>query len=222
MIAEIESLSSMSINTDVWLQRASSQLEQRRMAPSGSQSGEMLNFAISMATAFYGPTSPQVELIKRRAEAIPKEKGNAYPHIMIYEFAHGAVTNMVAEIQGGLIQNMRLGIAGEILADLIGMAKDALAENSVQVAAVLSAAAFEDLMRRLGQEKAGITARLKLEQILIELKEKGVLQGGEPGVAQSFLKFRNDSLHADWQNVTESQVTSCLGLLDSLVLKHLS
>jgi hypothetical protein len=102
------------------------------------------------------------------------------------------------------------------------MAREALAENSVPVAAVLASAAFEDLMRRLAQEKAGITDRIKLDQILIQLKEKGVLQGGEPGVAQSFLKFRNDSLHADWKNVTESQVSSCLGLLDSLVVKHLS
>ena len=85
----------------------------------------------------------------------------------------------------------------------------------------MTAAAFEDLIRRLGQEKAGITNRIKLDQVLIELKEKGVLQGGEPGVAQSFLKFRNDSLHADWNNVTEAQVSSCLGLLDSLIIKYL-
>lgn len=75
-------------------------------------------------------------------------------------------------------------------------------------------------MRRLAQEKAGITSRIKLDQILVELKDRGILQGAEPGVAQSFLKFRNDSLHADWNNVTEPQVTSCLGLLDSLIVKH--
>ena len=90
------------------------------------------------------------------------------------------------------------------------------------MAAVLTAAAFEDLMRRLALEKIGLTARIKLEQVLVELKEKGVLQGGEPGVAQSFLKFRNDSLHADWQNVTEAQVSSCLSLVDALMIKHLS
>jgi|SRR5882762_191583 len=161
-------------------------------------------------------------MIKRRADAIPKEKGHAYPHIMVYEFATGCITNMVAEMKGGLVQSIRLGIVGEIIADLIGMAREALAGNSVQVAAVLTAAAFEDLMRRLAQEKAGVTARIKLEQVLIELKDKGILLGGEPRVAQSFLKFRNDSLHADWKNVTESQVSSCLGLLDSLVIKHLS
>ena len=129
---------------------------------------------------------------------------------------------MAAEIKSGLVQSIRLGVVGEVLAELAAMARDALDEKSVQVAAVLTAAAFEDLMRRLGQEKAGITSRIKLDQVLVELKEKGILQGGEPGVAQSFLKFRNDSLHADWSNVTESQVSSCLGLLDSLIIKHLS
>jgi hypothetical protein len=102
------------------------------------------------------------------------------------------------------------------------MAHEALDEKAVHVSAVLTAAAFEDLMRRLAQEKAGITARIKLEQILIELKDKGILQGGEPGVAQSFLKFRNDSLHADWKNVTAAQVAGCLSLVESLTIKHFS
>jgi hypothetical protein len=208
----------MPINIDAWLKRAD------EFGPSGDSrtSGEALQFAISMACALYGSGSQQVEIIKGRAAAIPKEKGCAYPEILIYEFTFGVIRNMVAEINSGLVQNIRLGIAGEILADLIAMAREALDENAVEVAAVLAAAAFEDLMRRLALEKAGITSRIKLEQILVELKSNGVLQGGEPAVAQSFLKFRNDSLHADWANVKEPQVSSCLGLLDSLIVKHFS
>jgi hypothetical protein len=206
----------MAINAESWLKRAA------EFNPHGNTvtSGEALQFAISMACAFYGPASQQVEMIKTRAADIPKQKSGAYPEILIHEFAYGAIRNMVAEINAGLVQNIRLGIAGEILGDLIFMAREALGEKAVQVAAVLTAAAFEDLMRRLAQEKAGITSRIKLDQILMELKDKGILQGGEPGVAQSFLKFRNDSLHADWNNVKEPQVTSCLGLLDSLIVKH--
>jgi uncharacterized membrane protein YeaQ/YmgE (transglycosylase-associated protein family) len=209
-------------NVDGWLERASSFGGRVGSLAAGRSGGEALAFAISMAAAFYGSGSQQVEMIRRRAETIPREKGSAYPEILVYEFAVGCIQNMAAEIKGGLVQNIRLGIVGEVLADLVSMAREALNERSVSVAAVLTAAAFEDLMRRLGQEKAGIRGRIKLDQVLIELKEKGVLQGGEPGVAQSFLKFRNDSLHADWNNVTESQVSSCLGLLDSLIIKHLS
>ena len=209
-------------NVEGWLERATSFGGRVGTLAASRKSGEALTFAISMATAFYGSGSPQAETIRRRADSISKEKGSTYPEIQVYEFAAGCIQNMAAEIKNGLVQNMRLGIVGEVLSDLVSMAREALDGKSVSVAAVLTAAAFEDLMRRLGQEKAGITSRIKLDQVLVELKEKGVLQGGEPGVAQSFLKFRNDSLHADWNNVTESQVSSCLGLLDSLIIKHLS
>jgi hypothetical protein len=211
----------MVANIEGWLERAASFGGRVGTFAAGQKSGEALTFAVSMGTAFYGANSPQVEAIRRRVESISKEKGATYPEIAVYEFALGCIHNMAAEIKSGLVQSIRLGVVGEVLADLVAMAKDALNEKSVQVAAVLTAAAFEDLLRRLGQEKAGITSRIKLDQVLAELKDKGILQGGEPGVAQSFLKFRNDSLHADWANVTESQVSSCLGLLDSLIIKHL-
>jgi hypothetical protein len=210
-------------NVEGWLERAATFSGERVGTYEASRkSGEALTFAISMASAFYGSGSQQVEMLRRRVESISKEKGATYPEVSVYEFAVGCIENMAADVKAGLVQTIRLGIAGEVLADLVSMARSALDEKSIPVAAVLSAAAFEDLMRRLGQEKAGITSRIKLDQVIMELREKGVLQGGEPGVAQSFLKFRNDSLHADWNNVTESQVSSCLGLLDSLIIKHLS
>jgi hypothetical protein len=204
----------MSPNTEDWLRRS---MEFREWNGHEYHADEAVHFAISMASTFYGSSSPQLEMIKKRVEL---QGGNtAFP---IFEMASGAIRNMTAEIRGGLISRIRLGIAGEVLGELMTIAREALAENRLNVAAVLTAAAFEDCMRRLAHEKAGLTSRLKLEQVLAELKNKGVLSGGEPAVAQSFLKFRNDSLHADWQNVKESQVSSCLALLDSLIVKHLS
>ena len=46
--------------------------------------------------------------------------------------------------------------------------------------------------------------------------------GGKPTVALSYLKFRNDSLHADWNKVERSQVQSCLSFAEQLLLKHFS
>ncbi len=205
----------MAINVEKWLERAQSFTGRVGLMNAAVKSGEAVSFAISMATTFYGATSQQVEALTRNTNRYANDVDR-------YEFAKGCITNMVAEVNSGLVQNIRLTIAGEILTDLIALAHEALDEKAVHVSAVLTAAAFEDLMRRLAQEKAGITARMKLEQILIELKEKGILQGGEPGVAQSFLRFRNDSLHADWTNVTEAQVVGCLSLVESLTIKHLS
>jgi len=213
----------MPINIDGWLARAETFEGQSRVGSLSApgKSAEALGFAISMATTFYGATSQQVAMIKRGADNISTAK-TQHNFIDLYQFATGCIKNMAAEIKGSLVGSIRLGVVGEVIADLMGLAREALAEDSVPVAAVLTAAAFEDLMRRLGQEKAGVTERIKLEQVLVQLKEKDVLQGGKPGVAQGFLKFRNDSLHADWDKVTEAQVNSCLGLLDTLIVKHLS
>ena len=84
------------------------------------------------------------------------------------------------------------------------------------------AAAFEDLMRRMGSELAGVVGRPKLEDVLIAVKNAGITKGGEVGTAQSFLKFRNDSLHADWTKVTRVQVESCTAFIEAILLKHFS
>lgn len=129
------------------------------------------------------------------------------------------------ELENGLIGSLRAPIQGEILGDLVGLARDALGENtadSKNVAAVLTAASFEDCIRRLGTEKAGVIGRPKLETVLIALKDAGVIKGGNLSLANSMLKFRNDSLHADWQQVTKAQIESCLSLTEALLVAHFS
>ena len=74
----------------------------------------------------------------------------------------------------------------------------------------------------MGEEFAGVTTRPKLEEVIAALKTADVLKGGQIATAQGFLKFLNDSLHADWANVDRSQVESCLAFSESLLLKHFS
>jgi hypothetical protein len=108
---------------------------------------------------------------------------------------------------------------------VITLAKDALTRttySAIQVAAVLTAATFEDILRRLAGEKAGLTGRPKLEHVITALKDGDVLKGGEISTANGYLKFRNDSLHADWAQVHRFQVESCILFVESLLLKHFS
>jgi hypothetical protein len=49
-----------------------------------------------------------------------------------------------------------------------------------------------------------------------------VLKGGEIATAQSYLKFRNDALHADCARVQKSQVNSCTAFIEALLVKHFS
>jgi hypothetical protein len=200
-------------NIDSWLKRAK-EFKSGQWSGYSDHSTETLMFAISITSALHGAASPQMEILKARTA----HTGDGWD---LYQVALGVIANVISEIEGGLVAGIRLGITGEVLGDLIAIAQEALSEGTIEVAAVLTAAAFEDLMRRLAQEKAGITSRIKLELILHELKDKNILQGGESALANGFLKFRNDSLHANWNSVKEPQITSCLALLNSLIVKHL-
>jgi hypothetical protein len=95
-------------------------------------------------------------------------------------------------------------------------------ESAKNVSAVLIAAAFEDLIRRMGSELAGVVDRPKLENVVTALKDAEVLKGGEVGTAISYLKFRNDSLHADWDKVQRTQILSCTSFIEALLVKHFS
>ena len=206
------------INTEDWIKRADEVIANT----SQWNYSEALQFATSMITAFYGPESPQMKTFRMTIENIQKKPGNATELRMQ---AGATIKNVKAEIQAGLIKSVRALIAGEIVSDLLALAKGILADSSESaknVGSVLVAAAFEDIIRRMGVELAGVVGRPKLEEVIIALKQKDMLKGGEPTIALSYLKFRNDSLHADWTNVQRPQTDSCLAFVEALLVKHFS
>ena len=211
-------------NSDSWLKQATEMLTN---SPHSTGVGsEAVQFATSMLTAFYGAESPQLTQFRAGCEAIAKSAPNPTNmdhHLRLHAF--GAIRSARTELEAGLIVRLRVAVAGEILAELIRLAKEIMVdrtEEAKNTGAVLIAAAYEGLMRRMGEEFAGVTARPKLEEVITALKAANVLKGGQVATAQGYLKFRNDSLHADWKNVDISQVESCLSFIESLLLKHFS
>ena len=204
-------------NSEAWSKEAEAILKRtagktnNEMVASAS---ELAHFATSMLTALYGVESPQFRRFREGLETVPSS---------FFAHARGVIAAANAELKAGLIVRLRVTVAGEILTELIRLAKDVLEERSdaaKNTGAVLVASAFENLIRRMGEEFAGVTARPKLQDVITALKDAGVLKGGQIGTATSYLKFRNDSLHADWQAVDRSQVESCLAFTESLLLKH--
>ncbi len=215
----------MPFDSTAWIKRADEVINLGDSASHGVAS-ESTQFATSLLTALYGPQSTQLKAFSTGCDAISKMKsGTGSVPVQLCRHARGAIINAKAELQSGLIGSLRLQVTGEVLADLVGLGREILAEGTdtaKNVAAVMIAAAFEDLVRRMGTELAGVGGRPSLQDVLTMLKDAGVLKGGEIGLAQSFLKFRNDSLHADWANVGRVQVESCIAFIDGMLLKHFS
>jgi hypothetical protein len=129
------------------------------------------------------------------------------------------------EVDAGLIGNIRLEVTGEVLSDFLQLAKSCLdegTEDSKNVSAVLTAAAFEDLIRRMGSAFCGIQTRDELQKIVVALKNAGVLIGAQFGTVQAQLQFRNDALHADWTKIDFVGVRTAILLVQELLLKHFS
>jgi hypothetical protein len=59
-----------------------------------------------------------------------------------------------------------------------------------------------------------------LADVLTALKDNGILQGSQVGIAQSYLNFRNNALHAKWDQIERESVASVLGFVEQLLLKH--
>ena len=137
----------------------------------------------------------------------------------------GTLSALNDDIGAGLVGNVAMRGSGEVLGDMLGLAKEAIAnggEGQENVAAVLVTAAFEDTIRRLASAKAGVFDRPKLENVIGQLKSAGVLAGATLSTAAGYLKFRNDALHADWSNVDAATVQSCLAFVEGLLLQHFS
>jgi hypothetical protein len=208
------------VDMNKWIGRAD-EILQRGL--SIASVGEKIAFATSFIDAFYGPESIQMKVFRQSIDNIERRKDAVQHNLELH--ARGTIKEVKHAVESGLIKGVRTLLSGEIIGDLLAIARERLEEDSESaknVSAVLVAAAFEDTMRTMGSEFAGVQGRPKLESVVGELKEKQVLKGGEVGTALSYLKFRNDSMHADWQNVQKSQATSCLSFVETLLSKHFS
>lgn len=183
--------------------------------------------ALTLLAMVHGPACLPIESLKAADRQARERQANL--GMMLHQYAlptiRGALRNLRAEVEAGLIGSMERQGLGAALSDFLGLAKDALAdgtEGSRNVAAVLAAAAFEDTIRRMGESLAGVSSRPDLSDVLTALKNAGLLQGASVATAQGYLKFRNDALHADWSKIDRAVVGSCIAFVEGLLMKHFS
>jgi hypothetical protein len=166
-----------------------------------------------------------------RAVKIPGEVGSGENSGRLYRqfsstvihTAIDALENLRVELALGLIRNLRLQMTGRVLADRIHLARTTLREPgdaAKNVASVLAAAGFEDVIRKLGSTFAGSMGGDTLAEVLIILKQKAVLTGPQFTTAQGYLTFRDTALHAEWNGIDRPTVSSVLAFIEELILRY--
>ncbi len=187
-------------------------------------SPEVVQGATSLLSLVYGAQCAQLQQLNATLSEIAKQKsGPDWKHCQSGQAAQGALRNLKREMQSGLTGSLRHQITGEVLTDLIQLARTILNEpgdDAKNVAAVLAAAAFEDTIRRMGASLAGVVGKDDLAEVLKKLKDAAVIQSPQVGIAQSYLSFRNHALHANWSDIGRESVHSALGFVEQLLVKH--
>jgi hypothetical protein len=185
---------------------------------------ELFQGALSLTILLYGSGSPQVQSLTQKSESYAGRYGGSGLAEQLGPVAVGALQNLKAEIDAGLVGSLQRTVTGEVLTDFLQLARvvlDEKGDDAKNVAAVLVAALFEDTIRRLATSN-GIPHMEKLQDVITELKNKGILQGSQVGIATAYLNFRNHSLHAQWDKIQREAVASVIGFVEQLLLKHFS
>jgi hypothetical protein len=190
----------------------------------GADSGQLSPACVSLLSLVYGAKSPQLEYFNARLAGIQKGDGSVgWKHLQVSVEARNVLKNLKREIESGLTGSLKHQIASEVLTDFIQLARGVLNEQgdgAKNVAAVLTAAAFEDTIRRMGETFAGIIGKDDLADVLKKLKEADVIKSPQIGIAQSYLSFRNHAMHANWEDIQRESVHSVLGFVEQLLFKH--
>lgn len=180
---------------------------------------------LGVMQALYGPNSSQEQELRAYTKGLRTSvQLRQAPISSSIEVIGGALESIKAELDAGFIGSLQATLTGEVLTDLIKLARTILVEpgdDAKNVAAVLTAAAFEDVLRRLCALK-GLGDHDRLMDVITALKNALVLQGPEVGIAQAYLPFRNHALHARWSGVDRTAVESALAFTEQIILKHLT
>jgi hypothetical protein len=182
---------------------------------------QLVQGTITVLESLYGPGSTQMKtFLETTKGAASATGGRSYG---VGRVVNGTLENLKGELAAGFAGSLRQQMTGAVLTDFIGLARSVLADTTdgaKNVAAVLAAAAYEDTIRRMGRDLAGIMGRDDLNEVIEGLKKAGVLVAPQLGIAISYLKFRNDALHADWVKIARESAHSVLGFVEQLLLKH--
>ena len=98
------------------------------------------------------------------------------------------------------------------------LAKNALANDEKDVAAVLACAALEDALKRYATLNGLDVDGKEMQDVINALKAKGLVGGPQKSLLESMPKVRNAAMHPDWQRITAQDVGSVIGFVEQFLL----
>jgi uncharacterized protein YutE (UPF0331/DUF86 family) len=183
--------------------------------------GEIYTGTVGVASQIWGANCVQVDAIKQlRADMQSSDSRPDIKASRIVDQCKGMLRTIENDIKDGRLGSLRLEYQGQVFADLINVAKAALAEGTKDVAAVLAAAALEDTLKRYGQVKGLDVDDKDLTTVVNALKSAGLLSATQSSLLKGMVPFRNKALHAEWVKIDTTEVQGILAFVEEFLAKQ--
>jgi hypothetical protein len=132
-------------------------IEQSEQQKNAQLLSELRQGTLTLLQVMYGINSSQEQVWRSSLETIQKSFDPRNPGIVSQSIdsTRGVLVGMLQEVDTGFVGSLRATITGEVLSDFTKLARRVLDESGQpgkDVAAVLTAAAFEDMIRRLATQ----------------------------------------------------------------------
>ena len=183
-------------------------------APSGNWK-KWATSAESLIRAVFGAESPHYMNFAKQFE-------NCVGYQEEVQALQGIFQSAKESFEGGYIFDVELTVSGEIFGDFVVLAKEALAEGQKDVAAVLAAAALEDTLKRYAKVNGLEVDDATMKEVIGAMKSKGLVSGARKSLLDAMPQFRNSAMHAEWEKVTEPEVSSVIGFVEQFLLSEFS
>jgi hypothetical protein len=133
-----------------------------------------------------------------------------------------ALETLKSDIEMGHITTLDRRLTGEITGEFNALAKQALTQNYLPVAAVLASAALEDALKRLARLNGLDVDAADMPKVISALKAKTLLSGAEIPTVQGYTRLRNNAMHAQFGELKEAEVSSLIAFLESFLVRSFS
>ena len=136
------------------------------------------------------------------------------------EFLRTTLSHAINDLDAGLTSALDLKITGDVMDDLLQLARQTLRDGQKNVAAVLIAAALEDSLKRCARLHGLDIEGKFLPEVIRALNSSGVRVGGQKGAIKMLPDFRNAALHANWSEVEETDVASVIAFVEQFLMRN--
>ena len=183
--------------------------------------GEIYIGTIAIASQIWGSNSTQVEAIKQLREDMKASNfvENGKADNMIQQ-CKGVLRSIASDIKAGRLGSIRLEYQGQVFADILNVAKAAMAEGTKDVAAVLAAASLEDTLKRFAQAKGLDVEDKDLSSVVNALKSASLLSATQGSLLKGMVPFRNKALHAEWAKIDTAEVHGVLAFVEEFLARN--